>query len=265
MTPPVNPPVNPPAGDRSPADPPAGGGAVDLPLRPFGAHQGESVQLYRPGAPTAYPPEVRARLETDAAELIGRYPQARSALLPLLHLVQAEDGYITPAGVEFCAAAVRQSPAEVMAVATFYTMYRRRPCGEYLVGVCTNTLCAVLGGDVILADLCEHLGIEPGGTTDDGKVTVEHIECNAACDYAPVIMVNWEFFDDQSPRTARELVDALRTSAPPDPTRGAPLLDFKATARLLAGFEDTRPGAVDASGAGGAPTLAGLIAEERPS
>jgi NADH-quinone oxidoreductase subunit E len=234
-----------------------GSAPVDLVLgRQFGAGQGESVQLYRDDAPTEYPAQVRARLDADAAELIARYPQARSALLPLLHLVQSEDGFITPAGIEFCARTLQLTSADVMAVATFYSMYRRRPTGEYLVGVCTTTLCAVLGGDAILADLCDHLGVEPGGTTPDGKLTLEHIECNAACDYAPVIMVNWEFFDDQTPASARELVDALRAGTPPDPTRGAPLLDFKATARLLAGFTDTRPGAVDASGVGGAPTLA---------
>ena len=137
-------------------------------------------------------------------------PRRRSALLPLLHLVQAEDGYLTPAGIAFCAAQLDLSPAEVTAVATFYSMYRRTPTGDYLVGVCTNTLCAVMGGDAILEVLEEHLGVHAGQTTADGKVTLEHVECNAACDYAPVVMVNWEFFDNQTPSSARELVDELR-------------------------------------------------------
>ncbi|AUN39554.1 NADH-quinone oxidoreductase subunit NuoE [Tsukamurella tyrosinosolvens] len=226
----------------------------------LGARPQEAVQLYRPGAPTEYPAAVAERLAADAAQLVGRYPEKRSALLPLLHLVQSEDGYITPAGIEFCATALDLTAAEVVSVATFYSMYRRGPTGEYLVGVCTTTLCAVLGGDAILSSLCEHLGIAPGGTTDDGKVTVERIECNAACDYAPVVMVNWEFFDDQTVASAREVVDALRSGRPPSPTRGAPLGTFRETARLLAGFDDTRPGAVSASGAGGAPTMAGLQA-----
>ncbi len=89
-------------------------------------------------------------------------------------------------------------------------MYRRTPTGDYLVGVCTNTLCAVMGGDAILEVLEDHLGVHAGETTDDGKVTLEHVECNAACDYAPVVMVNWEFFDNQTPSSARELVDQLR-------------------------------------------------------
>ncbi|MET9328872.1 NADH-quinone oxidoreductase subunit NuoE [Tsukamurella sp. NPDC003166] len=226
----------------------------------FGARPQESVQLYRPGAPTEYPADVAERLAADASELVARYPESRSALLPLLHLVQSEDGYVTPAGVEFCARTLGLTAAEVVSVATFYSMYRRGPTGEYLVGVCTTTLCAVLGGDAILASLCDHLGISPGGTTDDGRITVERIECNAACDYAPVVMVNWEFFDDQTTASARELVDALRAGRAPSPTRGAPLGTFRETARLLAGFDDTRPGAVSASGAGGAPTMAGLRA-----
>jgi len=136
---------------------------------------------------------VQARLEVDAKEIIGKYPSPRSALLPLLHLVQSEDGYITPAGVEFCGAQLRLTGAEVAAVASFYTMYRRGPTGDYFVGVCTNTLCAVMGGDAIFDSLKEHLGIGNDETTEDGSVTLQHIECNAACDLAPVVMVNWEF------------------------------------------------------------------------
>ena len=89
-------------------------------------------------------------------------------------------------------------------------------------------------------------------------MTLEHIECNAACDFAPVIMVNWEFFDNQTPESARELVDALRSGEQVAPSRGAPLCTFKETARILAGFRDERPGAVDASGSAGPATLAGL-------
>ncbi len=204
----------------------------------------------------SYPPEVAARLAEDAAEIIARYPVARSALLPLLYLVQAEDGHLTPAGIDFCATQLNLSPAEITAVATFYTMFRRAPTGEYLVGVCTNTLCAVLGGDAILDGLQQHLGVQAGQTTDDGKVTLDHIECNAACDYAPVVMVNWEFFDNQTLSSATELVDRLRAGEPPVPTRGAPLCTLRETARILAGFADPRPGAND--GAPGAATLAGL-------
>ncbi|GGZ14020.1 NADH-quinone oxidoreductase subunit NuoE [Streptomyces nitrosporeus] len=206
----------------------------------------------------AYPADVRARLEADAKEVIARYPGSRSALLPLLHLVQSEEGHVSRTGMAFCAEVLGLTTAEVTAVATFYTMYRRRPSGDYQVGVCTNTLCAVMGGDAIFDRLKDHLGVGNDETTEDGKVTLEHIECNAACDYAPVVMVNWEFFDNQTPESATALVDDLIAGRPVAPTRGAPLCTYKETARILAGFPDTRPGAVEASGGAGAASLIGL-------
>ncbi|MBW1600372.1 NADH-quinone oxidoreductase subunit NuoE [Streptomyces sp. JJ38] len=205
-----------------------------------------------------YPADVRARLAADAGEIIGRYPDSRSALLPLLHLVQSEEGHVTPTGMRFCAEQLGLTTAEVTAVATFYSMYRRRPSGDYQVGVCTNTLCAVLGGDAIFAALQDHLGVGNGETTEDGAVTLEHIECNAACDFAPVVMVNWEFFDNQTVESAKELVDDLRSGREVRPTRGAPLCTFKQTARILAGFPDERPGATEATGGAGPASLAGL-------
>ena len=206
--------------------------AIELRLGPRPDEPGPPIGQ----GPQSYSADVRERLASDAATIIARYPSARSALLPLLHLVQSEDGYLTPAGISFCAAQLDLSTAEVTAVATFYSMYRRTPTGEYLVGVCTNTLCAIMGGDAILESLENHLGLGAGETTADGRVTLEHIECNAACDYAPVIMVNWEFFDNHTPGSARDLVDSLRAGEPVTPTRGAPLCTFKDTARILAGF-----------------------------
>ncbi|MFE4452395.1 NADH-quinone oxidoreductase subunit NuoE [Streptomyces sp. NPDC056796] len=206
----------------------------------------------------AYPAEVLAKLEAEAKEVIARYPGSRSALLPLLHLVQAEEGFVSRTGMAFCAEQLGLTTAEVTAVATFYTMYRRRPGGDYQVGVCTNTLCAVMGGDAIFDRLKEHLGVGNDETTEDGKVTLEHIECNAACDFAPVVMVNWEFFDNQTPQSATRLVDDLIAGRTVEPTRGAPLCTYKETARILAGFPDTRPGAVGASGGAGAASLVGL-------
>ncbi|MBF6180716.1 NADH-quinone oxidoreductase subunit NuoE [Nocardia otitidiscaviarum] len=215
--------------------------------------------------PIPYPQQVHDRLEVEAREIIARYPHPRTALLPLLHLVQSVEGYVSGTGIEFCAGQLGLTDAEVTAVATFYSMYRRTPTGDYHVGVCTNTLCAVMGGDEILATLKEHLGIRHGETTADGAVTLEHIECNAACDYAPVMMVNWEFFDNQTPESARALVDALRRGDQVTGTRsGAPLCTFRETARILAGYPDQRPGAND--GAPGPATLAGLHAvQENPT
>jgi NADH-quinone oxidoreductase subunit E len=127
--------------------------------------------------------------------------------------------------------------------------------------VCTNTLCAVMGGDQILADLREHLGVGDDEPTADGKVSLEHVECNAGCDYAPVVMVNWEFFDNMTPASARELVDGLRSGADIAPTRGAPkLVTWKQAGRILAGFPDDQ---ATGGHTAGAPTLAGLrIAKE---
>ncbi|HLS13115.1 MAG TPA: NADH-quinone oxidoreductase subunit NuoE [Beutenbergiaceae bacterium] len=203
-----------------------------------------------------YQPEVRARLDADAAQILAKYPQARSALLPLLHLVQSEDGYITPAGIAFCAEVLDLSRASVSAVATFYSQYKRRPNGEYTVGICTNTLCAVMGGDLIFDRLSEHLGIGHDETTEDGKVTLERLECNAACDFAPVMMINWEFFDNQTPATATATVDAILAGEQVRPTRGADsVVSFKEASRVLAGFDDHR---ADEGLAAGPATLVGL-------
>jgi NADH-quinone oxidoreductase subunit E len=200
--------------------------------------------------------ELRSKLAADAAEIIGRYPKPRSALMPLLHLVQSEVGYVSEDGITFCAEQLGLSEAEVTAVTSFYTMFKRSPVGEYHVGVCTNSLCAVMGGDAIFANLLEHLGIGNDETTPDGKVSLEHLECNAACDYAPVMMVNWEFFDNQTPRSARDLVDGLRTGADVEPTRGAPrLCTWKQASRILAGFSD---GQATGGHTAGDPSLAGL-------
>ncbi|MGH8968858.1 MAG: NADH-quinone oxidoreductase subunit NuoE [Actinomycetes bacterium] len=210
-----------------------------------------------------YDVNVRERLEADAREIISRYPKRRSAMLPMLHLVQSEEGFVSPNGIELCARLLDVSAAEVAAVATFYTMYKRRPNGDYAVGVCTNTLCAIMGGDEIFATLKKHLGVGHDETTEDGRVTLEHIECNAACDYAPVMMVNWEFFDNQTPESATRLVDDLRAGRRVAPTRGATLCSFKDVSRVLAGFDDGRAGEGPAAGPA---TLAGLeIAREQAS
>ena len=208
-----------------------------------------------------YAADVLATLHEDAATVIARYPQKRSALLPLLHLVQSVDGYVTGRGVTFCAEVLDLTEAEVSGVATFYTQYKRHPNGEYTVGVCTNTLCAIMGGDRIWDEVSDHLGIGHDETTPDGKVTLERVECNAACDYAPVVMVNWEFFDNQTPDSTRALVDDLQAGAPVTPTRGPnKVCTFKEVSRVLAGFHD---GLADEGVGAGHASLAGLkVAKE---
>jgi NADH-quinone oxidoreductase subunit E len=167
------------------------------------------------------------------------------ALLPLLHLVQSVEGYVSQDGIRYCAEVLELTTAEVSAVVTFYTMYKRRPTGEHLVSVCTNTLCAALGGDEIYAALQRRLGGPDGplgheetagepGTS--GSITLEHAECLAACDLAPVLQVNYEYFDNQTVDKAVELVDALRRGERPTPTRGAPLTDLRTVELELAGY-----------------------------
>ena len=197
----------------------------------------------------------------ELREIADRYPEKRSGLLPMLHLVQSAEGRVTPAGIEACAEILEISAAEVSGVATFYTMYKRRPVGDYHVGVCTNTLCAIMGGDEIFARLKDHLELGNDETTDDGVVSLEHIECNAACDFAPVLMVNWEFMDNQTPDSAIQLVDDLRAGVEVHSTRGPKLCTWREAERVLAGFND---GLADEGPPAGPASLVGLnIARER--
>jgi len=206
-----------------------------------------------PAMVTDAPTQAEAQYFDDdiaakAASIVARYPLPRSALLPMLHLVQSVEGYVSQRGIEFCAQQLDLATAEVSAVATFYTMYKRRPCGEHLVSVCTNTLCAALGGDAIFAALKQHLGVGHDETAGEpgtpGSITLEHAECLAACDLGPVLQVNYEFYDNQTVDSAVGLVQALQSGERPHPTRGAPLTDFRDAELQLAGFfdGDDRPG-----------------------
>jgi NADH-quinone oxidoreductase subunit E len=188
--------------------------------------------------------------------IIARYPRKRSAIMPLLHYSQSITGYINNEGIEIISELLELENAEVTAVSTFYTQYKNQPVGEYHVGVCTNTLCAVMGGDAIFAGLKEHLGVENDGVTADGKVSLEHIECNAACDYAPVVMANWEFYDNQTMQSAKDLVDSMRNGNPKPPTRGpSKLVTWKEASAVLAGVND---GLANEGVQAGEPTLLGL-------
>ncbi|MET7398292.1 NADH-quinone oxidoreductase subunit NuoE [Dactylosporangium sp. NPDC005572] len=209
---------------------------------------------------------VFSELTRDRArQIIARYPEgrSRSALLPLLHLVQSEEGYVSPDGISFCAEVLGLTKAEVGAVATFYTMYKRKPTGDWLVSVCTNTMCGVLGGDKAYQALSDYLDVGHDETTADGKITLEHAECLAACDYAPVMTVNYEFFDQVNADSALTLVKQLQNGERPQPTRGTRLCTLKEMAVQLAGFADDRGDDVIADGPAGGPTLAGNRLAER--
>ena len=188
--------------------------------------------------------------------IISRYPRKRSAIMPLLHYVQSKAGYVTNEGIELISQKLEIETAEVTAVSTFYTQYLKHPAGEYHVGVCINTLCAVMGGDAIWESVTEHLGIGNHEVTADGKVSLERIECNAACDYAPVVMANWEFYDNMTPQKTKDLVDGARNGNPPAPTRGPNKLPtWKENSAVLAGLDDGK--AFEGTQAG-EPTLLGL-------
>ena len=209
------------------------------------------------------PAETLLPAETleELRQIMARYPQPRSALLPMLHLVQSVEGCVTPAGIETCAGLLGLTAAEVAAVSTFYTMYKRQPAGDYHVGVCTNTLCAVMGGDLIFQRLKDHLDIGNDETSEDGRVTLEHVECNAACDFAPVMMVNWEFMDNMDPDSAVDVVDRLRAGEQVSSTRGPRICTWREAERVLAGFPDDR--ADEGPGAGAASLVGLAIARER--
>ena len=174
----------------------------------------------------------------DAVELAARYPQGRSALLPILHLVQSAEGTVTPDGIALSADVLGLTTAEVAAVATFYTMYKRHKVGRYHVGVCTNTLCAVLGGDAIWSAVTERLGIGNDEVTADGLISLERIECQAACTHGPVMTANWEFLDDMDVPRALEVVEKLQRGEEVFSTRGPRIGTFEEIERTLAGFDD---------------------------
>jgi NADH-quinone oxidoreductase subunit E len=145
-----------------------------------------------------------------AKEIIGRYPRPKSALIPLLHLAQEQDGYVADDAMEHLAELVGVTPAEVIGTCSFYEMFKREPVGHYLVNICHGIACHIMGADELIAHAEEKLGVKAGGTTPDGKITLEHAECQAACTEAPCLQVNYRFgykvsFDDFD-----QLVDDLR-------------------------------------------------------
>ncbi|MBL7496066.1 NADH-quinone oxidoreductase subunit NuoE [Frankia sp. CN7] len=219
---------------------------------------------YGPASPEAGSGPFTEEIRAAAREIVARYPvgRERSALLPMLHLVQSAQGCVTTEGVDFCARELGLTAAEVSAVATFYTMYKRHPVGDWLVSVCTNLSCRLLGGDEVYDRLSKKLGVGHDQTTADGSITLEHAECLAACDYAPVMTVNYEFYDGVDPGAAEEIVDALGRGERPTPTRGGPLCTFAEISRQLAGFEDPRPEGIAGTGFL-EPSVAGLTVAEQ--
>ena len=192
-----------------------------------------------------------AELRSKAEQLVDRYPVGRSALLPLLHLVQHADGYISDDGVAECAQLLGLTKAEVNAVATFYSMYKRRPLGNHLVSVCTNFACAVRGSGEVYDRLKTKLGVGHNETTADGAITLEHAECLGNCDGAPVVSVDYFNYECLDADAAEALVDQVLAGTVPQPTRGYPPVSIRDHQHRLAGL-----GPIDPQAPGVAPDQA---------
>ena len=177
-------------------------------------------------------------IRRDLEELASRYPVRRSALLPMLHLVQSAEGKVSADGIALCAELLDLTTAEVAAVSTFYTMYKRHNTGKHHIGVCTNTMCGLLGGDAIWNAISSDLGAGHDETTEDGVFTLEKIECQAACTHAPVVTIDWEFIDDATVEMVRDFVGRLKRGEEVQPTRGPKIRSLAATERTIAGFDD---------------------------
>ena len=145
-----------------------------------------------------------------ADDIISRYPEAKSALIPLLHLAQEQDGHITDAAMREIAALTGTTPAEVKGTGTFYEMFKFHPVGKYMVNICTNISCLLLGGEELLAHAEETLGVKAGGTTLDGLFTLEDVECIAACTEAPCLQVNYRYRLRVTTDEFDEMVDDIR-------------------------------------------------------
>ena len=182
--------------------------------------------------------EIDDTTREEVRAIIARYPDTRSALLPLLHLMQSVEGSVTPDAIELVAEQLELTAAEVASVATFYTMYKRHRTGRHHIGVCTNSLCALLGGDVVWKSLSDELGIGHDETTADGEFSIERIECQAACTHAPSVTIDWEYFDDATPASVSEMITKLRAGEPVQSTRGPVIRDFRATEHTLAITDD---------------------------
>lgn len=189
-----------------------------------------------------------------ADRIVAKYPVARSALVPLLYLVQSEVGWVPHQGLREVGELLGLTTAEVEAVATFYTMVKLRPCGRYVISVCTNPSCSILGGRRLFERARDALGEDAEGVTDDGLLTLEEEECLAACDGAPVVAVNYVYYDRVTDDGLDAIIEGIRSGSVPEASRGGVPDDLRTISRLLAGEHSLRPAAVapePASASGG--------------
>lgn len=177
-----------------------------------------------------------ADLRGKAEELVARYPVGRSALLPLLHLVQSQDGYLSDDGISECAELLGLTKAEIASVATFYTMYKREPMGRYLVSVCTNFSCKVRGAQDVYDHLSDTLGVGHNETTEDGVFTLEHAECLGNCEGAPIVSVDYFNYECMTPSGSERLLEQVAAGEVPPPTRGLRSSGIRTVSYRLAGL-----------------------------
>jgi NADH-quinone oxidoreductase subunit E len=149
--------------------------------------------------------------ENIAHEILSRYPVKKSALIPLLHLAQEQAGYVSEEAMQHIAELVEVTPAEVLGTCSFYEMFKLEPVGKFLVNICTNISCQLLGAEDLLHHAERTLQIKPGGTTDDGLFTLEDVECIAACTEAPCLQVNYRYVNKVTPADFDQLITDLRT------------------------------------------------------
>jgi NADH-quinone oxidoreductase subunit E len=184
---------------------------------------------------------LEGRVLDDAQRIVARYPaeHPRSAIMPLLYLVQSEEGMVTREGMREIGALLGITTAEVEAVASFYTMYRLRPTGTHVVNVCTNLACKLRGANAVYEAAREEAGLAPGQeVSEDGLLTVHEEECLGVCDFAPAVQVNLANHDEMTPERVRDLIERLRAGDVPPPARGPAVASFKAASRILAGLEE---------------------------
>jgi NADH-quinone oxidoreductase subunit E len=204
-------------------------------------------QVGQPGAPLRVrEPDVEGPVLSDdtralGARIIQKYPTRRSAMIPLLYLVQSEVGWVPRQGMREVAELLGLKTAEVEAVATFYTMLKLHRCGRYVLSICTNPSCALLGGRRLYERAKEVLGDDAEYVTEDGVFTLEEEECLAACDKAPVVAVNYVFYDRVTDEALDSMIASIRDGTVPEASRGGVPGDLKEVSRTLAGVGSLRP------------------------
>ncbi|HHF52130.1 MAG: NADH-quinone oxidoreductase subunit NuoE [Candidatus Aminicenantes bacterium] len=154
-------------------------------------------------------PEIKASTEKKIKELMSRYPKKQAAILPVLHLVQRELGYISEDGEKWVADLLGINPVKVREVVTFYSMLSRKPLGKYHIQICSNLTCSLMGAESLIDYVSEKLGIKPGETSEDGKFTLTTVECLGACDQAPSMMINTDYYGNMDKKKIDKILKEL--------------------------------------------------------